>query len=128
MRKKTFRYLRAGLLLAVTVGTIGLFGCASSPDRSRTAGQFKEDKKLASNIQDALTHASVYKYPDVTVTAYRGRVQLSGFVTTEGQKEEAAKIASQTPGVAQVENNLLLKEGTAVGGASSPGGSSKSNP
>ena len=71
------------------------------------------DKKLANQTQDALKGDPIYKYPDVTVNVYRGRVQLSGYVVTEAQIAEAAKVASGVKGAIQVENDLLLTtEGT----------------
>ncbi len=110
--------------LGLTLSVLALAGCASA-DRYRTSGQYKQDQELAEKVHDTLQNAPVYKYPDAKVNVDRGRVQLSGFVGTEAQKEEAGKIASQVPGVMQVENDLLIKQG-AAGGATTPGGSSNS--
>jgi osmotically-inducible protein OsmY len=111
--------------LALTM--VGVTGCTSMnrmaqghPDR--TSGQYKDDKALEAKVDKALIGAPVYKYPDVKVTVYRGEVQLSGFVTTDAQKEEATRIAQQVSGVNDVQNNLLIKKitNTPVVGQSNP--------
>ncbi len=71
------------------------------------------DKALADNAKDALQSAQGYQYPDVKVSAYRGAVQLSGFVATEDQKNKATDIARRVPGVRRVVNDLML-ESTAI--------------
>ena len=116
--------------LSFGLSLVGFTGCASSGDRFRTAGQYKQDQEVAGKVKNALNQAPVYKFPDVNVSVYQGRAQLSGFVATEAQKRDAAKIASEIPGVFQVENDLLLKQSPgegAVGGATAPGGSSSSS-
>lgn len=47
--------------------------------------------------------------PDVQVAAFKGNVQLSGFVLSEDQKSSAETIAKGVPGVVKVENSIALK-------------------
>jgi hyperosmotically inducible protein len=105
---KTSKFLCVVLGLSLTVSAAGLVGCASTSDRSRTRGQYHEDKKLADNVKDALKHDPIYKYPNVDVSVNRGKVQLSGFAATEPQKAEAARVTSGVQGVTQVENSISL--------------------
>jgi osmotically-inducible protein OsmY len=66
------------------VAGIGLTGCASTHSHIRTEAQYKTDKQLAGDIKTVLKHDPTDKYPDVTVNLFRGRVQLSGYASTEG--------------------------------------------
>ena len=111
-------YFMCGIAsLGLALSLIGVTGCTTvhrmaqgHPDR--TSGQYKDDKALEAKVDKALVDAPVYKYPDVKVSVYRGDVQLSGFVTTEAQKDEAAKIAKGVAGENPVHNNLIIKETT----------------
>jgi osmotically-inducible protein OsmY len=100
---------------------LGLVGCAS-PDPSRTAGQYDLDKDLAARVKAALQAGPIYNYPNVKVSTYLGRVQLSGFVLNEGQRQEAGRIVQGVKGVGPVENSLLLAPapGAPVVGQHSP--------
>ncbi|MDQ6914112.1 MAG: BON domain-containing protein [Verrucomicrobiota bacterium] len=50
-----------------------------------------------------------FKFPDVEVACFKGRVQLSGFVVSGDQKAAAENLAKNVPGVAAVENKISLK-------------------
>jgi hyperosmotically inducible periplasmic protein len=56
-----------------------------------------------------LDDSAEYKFPDVKVEAFRGTVQLSGFVVSAAQKARAAEIAKTVSGVQSVENKLTVK-------------------
>ena len=46
----------------------------------------------------------------VSVKTHQGVVQLSGFVETEDQIQQAGKVAADVEGVKSVKNSLLLKK------------------
>ncbi len=109
--QRSIQFAVASLGLAVAVAC--LTGCATAQRMaeghpSRTAGQYKDDKKIQSTIEAALLKDPVYKYPDVTVNVYRGQVAMSGFVITEPQKEEAVRVARGTQGVTGVDDKLVI--------------------
>jgi len=100
------------VLVAITLGAMGSMGCHSTGDRyERSTGQYIDDKALAKTVKDALENHPVYKLDAVEVSAYRGTVQLSGFVSTQGQKDEAGEVAAQGVGVLKVENNISIRPG-----------------
>ena len=102
-------------LLTVAVVLGAMMGCASDPNR--TAGQRLDDRLTTARINDVLEDSPVYKFPHVKVTTYGGVVQLSGFVHSQEQKQAATQVAQNTPGVAQVINNIsVLPPDTAMGG------------
>jgi osmotically-inducible protein OsmY len=80
-------------------------------ETERTVGQKVDDKQLGSRVKDALDDNAAYKFPDVKVNVYGGRVQLSGFVQTREQKTKAEDIAkSMTGSGVTVENKITVKE------------------
>jgi len=94
-------FIASGLVLLAT-------GCAS--DRpERTAGQSIDDQATARHVEDALRSDPAYKFTDVKVVAYEGKVQLSGFVDKGEQKGRAEDIAKKVPGVKEVKNEIALK-------------------
>lgn len=76
----------------------------------RSAGETSDDKALASRVRDSLHNNPEYKFDDVAVVAYRGDIQLSGFVDTSDQKARAGDITKQIPGVKDVQDNITAKD------------------
>ena len=101
------------LALIASLGALplvgGFYGCAS--DRyNQSTGQRSEDYRTAERVREALAHHPQYKYDGVNVVAFRGTVQLSGFVNSKAQKSSARDIAKQVYGVREVQNNITVKE------------------
>lgn len=99
--------------LSGVVALTSLTGCSmwegkKARETGRTLNQYQTDEQTSDRVADALKAAPVYKFPDVQVQTFNGDVQLSGFVQTQGQKDEANKIASQIPGVNKVVNDLAI--------------------
>ena len=99
--------LSASLLLGTTA-MIATTGCAGDKD-SRSTGQYIDDKSLITRVNHALNDNPDYKFSDVDVDAFRGKVQLSGFVDTSDQKSKAYDIAKGVEGVQDVINNITVK-------------------
>jgi|SRR5688572_26323882 hyperosmotically inducible periplasmic protein len=96
------------LMTAMVAFAMFTTGCASD-DTSRTAGQSIDDQAVARRVQAALGADPAYKYTDVKVVAYQGKVQLSGFVDRDEQKGQAEDIAKKVPGVKEVKNDITRK-------------------
>jgi hyperosmotically inducible periplasmic protein len=79
-------------------------------DSDRNTGQYVDDKSLTSRVNSALANNPDYKFDEVSVTALKGTVQLSGFVNTSDQKTKAGGIAKQVEGVQDVVNNITVKD------------------
>jgi len=103
----------ACLLLAASVAAVPFAlttGCAVTSGKESTS-QYAQDKEIAARIKTALYADPVTKGTEIKVQSLQGVVQLSGFVDSQPAKDRAAQIASSTPGVVQVYNNLLLPTG-----------------
>ncbi|HLX70952.1 MAG TPA: BON domain-containing protein [Verrucomicrobiae bacterium] len=99
------------LLIGGTSAVLALTGCEMMhhDTSDRTAGRVLDDHTITDNVKSDLSREPVYKFTDVDVKTFAGVVQLSGFVTTDAQKQRAGEIAQNVQGVAQVQNNISLK-------------------
>src|ERR1700744_3793523 len=79
-------------------------------DTQRTSGEYRDDKSLASHVNETLKNNPDYKFDEVSVMVIKGTVQLSGFVDTSDQKSRAGDITKGVAGVKDVENNIAVKE------------------
>jgi osmotically-inducible protein OsmY len=105
---KTIKSLGVALALG-TAAMVGFSGCAG--DRyNQSTGEHIDDSATTSRVKSRLGDDTVYKYPDVKVTTFKGTVQLSGFVNDRAQKERASELAKNVAGVKEVVNNITLKE------------------
>ncbi len=106
---KTLKVLGLIICLASLPLVGGLTGCAG--DRyNQSTGQRIDDNRIAERVKEALAHDSQYKHDGVNVVAFKGVVQLSGFVNTKAQKNSAGDLAKKVEGVREVENNITVKE------------------
>jgi osmotically-inducible protein OsmY len=90
-------------------GTALTSGCKPAPVE-RTATERSVDEKISVAVKAALENSASFKFPDVQVTSFNGKVQLSGFVVSADQKKSAEAITKEVPGVVSVENKISLKE------------------
>ena len=69
-------------MAALVLGTsaaVCMTGCAGDKYHEST-GEGIDDTAITGRVKHALSDDSMYKYPDVKVTTFKGTVQLSGFV------------------------------------------------
>ncbi len=111
--------LRAMACLSLAVLALGLTGCRTRT-YSHTGTQWHADRQLALDVADNLRRAPDSTFPDVAVSANRGRVVLRGFVSNDGLRAEAGQIAAQVPGVTSVDNDLAVRPNAPVGAATGP--------
>ena len=91
--------LSAALLLLATVG------CAATTTRDST-GQYIDDSATTARVKAALFRDPSLKSGEISVQTFKGRVQLSGFVRSRANIEEALVDARRVPGAANVENGM----------------------
>ena len=78
--------------------------------KSKHGAPYTTRKRTAERVREALAAGADYKYDGVKVIACNGVVQLSGFVNTSAQRNNAGEVTSKVVGVKSVENNLMVKE------------------
>ena len=92
-----------GLVLTPFLG-----GCAATAMRQST-GELVDDTTITAKVKAAFVRDDTVKALDVSVTTFKGVVQLSGFVDNAVQKTRAEQIASAVSGVKSVQNNISVK-------------------
>ncbi len=106
---KTIRLAWLTAVASVALASASLTGCQKAPTE-RTSAEQQDDQKLADQVKATFASSNSFKFPDVQVAAYKGTVQLSGFVVSEDQKTAAEKLAKTVAGVTSVENKISIKQ------------------
>ena len=76
---------------------------------SQTTGGAIDDSTITAKVKTALIESADTKANDIKVETRGGVVQLSGFVSSQAQKDAATKAAKSVTGVKAVENGLGIK-------------------
>jgi osmotically-inducible protein OsmY len=97
-----------GLVICLMWMAVVVMGCAGNRT-SRSTGEFVDDSAIANKVKAALYADKEVSGTQVEVEAYRGVVQLSGFVDNAAQAQKAVQIAREVDGVKDVRNNLIVK-------------------
>ena len=82
------------LLLAVLAS-----GCAKKPD----------DATIVTNIKSQMFSSVLLKSSALQVASSKGEVSLAGTVGSDAARLEAFKLASQTPGVVRVSDQIIVE-------------------
>lgn len=90
----------ATLLVAVS-----LAGCAGSPTKESTGG-YIDDTVVTTKVKTALFNEKDIKSSEISVQTFKGRVQLSGFVSSAKDASRAVEVTRRVQGVRLVENDL----------------------
>lgn len=85
-----------------------MFGCASSAKHEST-GDYVDDAVITTKVKAAILEDSALKVTEINVETSKGRVQLSGFVSSRDQIERASEVTRKVKGVKSVINDLRLK-------------------
>ncbi len=84
------------------------------------AGEYVDDATLTARVKAALLDDEQVKGTQFDVDVYQGRVTLSGVADTDEERQRAAEIAKQVPGVRSVDNAIRLAEAGPSEDAESP--------
>lgn len=87
---------------------LALAGCAPTATQEGTGG-YIDDTVITTKVKSALLAEKSIKSTEISVETFKGRVQLSGFVTSRADAERAVSIAKGVKGVRQVENDMRVK-------------------
>lgn len=82
--------------------------CASTPERE-SSGEYMDNTVITTKVKSLLAKDDFLKSFQISVEAYKGTVQLSGFVDSQDAKDKAEQIARSVKGVESVKNDLIVK-------------------
>jgi osmotically-inducible protein OsmY len=101
------KFTRVSLLIAALALT-GLAGCASTA-RHESTGQYIDDTALTTSVKAAIFNEPTLKSAEINVETFKGRVQLSGFVSSSASIDRAVMVAQGVKGVTSVVNDMRVK-------------------
>jgi hyperosmotically inducible periplasmic protein len=81
----------------------------------KSTGEVIDDTTINASVKAALIGNKTTKAHDINVETYKGVVQLSGFVDTPAEKDEAARVAAGVDGVKSVQNSIAIGGKTSMG-------------
>lgn len=93
-------------LLAFTL--VALAGCASTAKQEGT-GEYIDDALITTKVKAAIFNEPTLKATEINVETFKGKVQLSGFVSSQADINKATEIARGVKGVTSVKNDMRLK-------------------
>ena len=100
-------FTRVSVLLAA-VALTALAGCASSQKQEST-GQYVDDTAITTKVKAAIFNEPALKSAEINVETFKGRVQLSGFVSTRANIDRAVVVTQGVGGVTSVTNDMRVK-------------------
>jgi osmotically-inducible protein OsmY len=81
----------------------------------KSAGNVVDDNTVNASVKAALIDDKDTSASSINVETYKGHVQLSGFVTTDVEKEAATTVAKRVSGVVTVYNDIGVHPSTSAG-------------
>lgn len=94
--------------IAVAAATALMLGaCAGTGEKT---GEVIDDSVITTKVKSSLLAEKGIDSGDISVETSKGRVLLSGFVKSSGQRQRAEQIARETSGVKGVANRLEVRQ------------------
>jgi osmotically-inducible protein OsmY len=109
MKKTTLNIFRAGAIAVGLAMTGNLVACTANGNQEST-GEYVDDATISTNVRAAIVGDKDVKITQISVTTFRGTVQLSGFVDNAGMITRAGELARGVKGVKSVDNDIKVKQ------------------
>ncbi|WLS77050.1 BON domain-containing protein [Erwinia pyri] len=103
---KLFKMLSGMVIAAVVALTVS--ACAPTPTKEGTGG-YLDDTVITTKVKTELLKDDSLKSTEINVETFKGRVQLSGFVSSAASASRAVQITRSVKGVTSVTNNMQIK-------------------
>lgn len=104
----TSHCIRSSANAIVLVSTLAFAACASDR-RTEGAGEYVDDTVITTKVKAAVFNEPSLKSAEINVETFKGRVQLSGFLSSQADINRALALARDVRGVASVSNDMRLK-------------------
>jgi hyperosmotically inducible protein len=108
MENLIMKQLKYFYVLFLAVMLASMLGCASTPKHEGT-GEFVDDTVITTKVKAAIFNEPSLKSAEINVETFKGIVQLSGFVSSQGAIEKAIEVARNVNGVKSVKNDMRVK-------------------
>jgi hypothetical protein len=100
----TKRLAKAALAVVLSAGTVLAQDARPSPAPLSKA----QNQNTAEAVASELKASAMLRGYKIDITSINGRVELSGVIGDQGQRDEAIRIAQSVPGVERVESKLSM--------------------
>jgi hyperosmotically inducible protein len=98
------------ILVAAMIGWLGLFATACSVTSGQSSvGEYVDDATITARVKSRFAEDTTVAATRIQVETLKGIVQLSGFATSEAERQRAAQLAAAVPGVKQVQNSVVVR-------------------
>lgn len=101
-------FLRRSAQVLLLLPALALVACASGPHTEGT-GEYVDDTVITAKVKSAVFNDPKLKSAEINVETFKGRVQLSGFVGSTTDMNQAVTLTRQIKGVTSVVNDMRLK-------------------
>lgn len=98
-------------ILAVALAALPLSFTTGCSNHFHQSQAFVDDQATTARIKSDLLRDRAVNGQDIYVSTYQGRVELTGYVASQQEKDRAGLIASSEPGVTRVHNDLVVRTG-----------------
>jgi len=102
------KHFSSTTILVAALALTGLAGCASTQKQEGT-GQYIDDSAITAKVKAAIFNEATLKSAEINVETFKGRVQLSGFVSSRANIDRAVMVAQGVAGVSSVANDMRVK-------------------
>jgi hyperosmotically inducible protein len=93
---------------AVAATAVGYTGCAVTDGQS-TVGQAIDDTTITTRVKARMAEDPNVSAMRIDVETLNGVVQLSGFATSQAERDRAAMVVRNVPNVRDVRNNIVVR-------------------
>src|SRR5262245_1677720 len=90
-------------------GAVCLVSACTSTPQQQSSGNYVDDVAITSRVKAALTAQGLTDANAIRVETLKGVVELDGVVDSAAAKTQAERIASESPGVREVDNRLSIR-------------------
>ena len=103
---KHFKHITT-VLAALALSTV--LGCAGTATKEGT-GEYVDDAVITTKVKTAIFNEPTLKSAEINVETFKGKVQLSGFVSSQSNMHRAVEVARGVGGVTSVKDDMRIKQ------------------
>ncbi len=104
----TTPFMRRIVSILAFIGFATLAACAST-SKTEGTGEYVDDTVITAKVKAAVLNEPTLKSAEINVETFKGRVQLSGFVSSRTDIDRAVAVTRTVKGVTAVSNDMRLK-------------------
>ena len=97
------------LALLGMVAAVSTLGACAATRTSEDAGEYIDDTVITTKVKAAILGEAMLKSAEINVETFKGRVQLSGFVSSRPAMDKAVELTRAVKGVSSVANDMRMK-------------------